>query len=302
MKRFRFFLSRCGLISMFLVTVLSAAAETTTTLPQRLVSLAPSTTEILFSLGLGNKVVGVTRFCDYPTSAARITKIGGLMDTNYEALVALKPDLTVLLTSHRDAQRELEKLKIRTLITPHETLGDIHEAIKMIGEACGAEPAATRLLDNLTSRTEAIRKAVAGHTPPRVLVCVGRDVDSGQLAGIYVAGRHSYYNEIIETAGGVNAFTDETVAYPQLTAEGVLRINPDVIIDLVSMIKPTGKTAQQIASQWDQLRLVTAVRKHQLHVIVGTYALRPSPRYIQFLEELARILHPEEFKGAATYE
>jgi iron complex transport system substrate-binding protein len=287
---------------LFGAATLPAMADMTTTLPRRIVSLAPSATEVLFDLGLGSKVVGVTRFCDYPSSTSAITKVGGLMDTNYEAILSLKPDLTVLLVSQRDTKRELEKMKLKMLLIPDETLEGIHKAIRSVGEACGAQAAAIRLLDNLTSRSEAVRRAVQERPRPRVLICVGRDVESSSFSGLYVAGRHSFYDEIIEAAGGVNAYTDEKVAYPQLAAEGVIRLNPDVIVDLVGMVKPAGKTAEQIARQWDQLRLVAAVRQHRVHVIVGNHALRPGPRYIQFLEELAHILHPEAFKEATAHE
>lgn len=301
MNQYRHIFSRFVLVVMLLCAS-NTRAETTATLPQRIVSLAPSTTEILFDLGLGSKVVGVTRFCDEPASASAIAKVGGLMDANYEAIVSLKPDLVVMLNSQRDARRELEKMNIRTLATPHETIADIHESIRLIGAACSVEPAATRLRIDLIRRTKSIQQAVQGRTRPRVLICVGRDLDSGQLSGLYIAGRHGFYEEIIEAAGGVNAFEDEKIAYPQLAAEGVMRLDPDVIVDLVSMIKPTGKSAEQIARQWEPLRTVGAVRHHRVYVIVGNHALRPGPRYIQFLEELAQILHPEAFKKAPPHE
>ncbi len=97
--------------------------------PQRIISMSPATTEILFALGQGSKVVGVTRYGDYPEAATTIARVGGFMDPNYEEIVALKPDLVILLTSHRDVKDELEKMHIRTLATPHETIADIHQAI-----------------------------------------------------------------------------------------------------------------------------------------------------------------------------
>ena len=221
-------------------------AEQVAPVPQRIVSLAPSTTEILFNLGLGKKVVGVTRYCDYPTSATAVSRVGGLMDTNYEAILGLRPDLVVLLASNRDAQRELEKMRIPTLVTPHDTLDDIHESVRLIGEKCGAQAAVDQILKDLAVRTEAIHQAVSGRNRPRVLVCVGRNVESDDFSGLYVAGRHTFYDEIIEAAGGTNAFSDERIAYPQLSSEGVVQVNPDVIVDLVSELKPGGKTVEEI--------------------------------------------------------
>jgi iron complex transport system substrate-binding protein len=259
--------------------------------------MAPSTTETLFALGLGDRVVGVTRYCDYPAATSEIAKVGGYVDPNYEAIVALRPDLTILLTSHSDAKMELEQLGIRTLSTPHKTVEDVHEAIRLIGQACDAEDRAEALLEDLNRRTQAVQLAVEAQSRPRVLICIGRDTDSGELSGMYMAGRQGIFDEIIEMAGGTNAFADELAAYPQVSAEGVIQVNPDVIVDLVSHISPGAKTPEEIKGQWSRLRTVAAVGDGQVHVIEGNHALRPGPRYIQFLEQLARLLHPDSFAG-----
>ena len=262
-------------------------------LPTRIISMAPSTTETLFALGLGDQVVGVTRYCDYPPEVNEIAKVGGYADPSYESIVALRPDLVILLTSHDEAKRELEKLKIPTIVTPHTTAADIHEAIRLIGTTCGAEARAHELLANLIQRRQAIAQAVETSRRPRVLLCIGRDTDAGQLAAIYVAGRHGFFDQIISMAGGINAYQNEQVPYPQLSAEGVVRLNPDIIVDLVSEIRPNGKTQQEIEQQWNPLRTVPAVRDGRVHVIVGPYALRPGPRYVELLEQLAGLLHVE---------
>jgi iron complex transport system substrate-binding protein len=139
---------------------------------------------------------------------------------------------------------------------------------------------------------------VKDRAKPRVLICIGRDTESGQLAGLQVAGRNGFYDEIIQAAGGVNAYSDESVAYPQLSAESVVKLNPNVIVDLVNRIRPGGRTAVEITRQWDPISIVAAVRRHRVHVIVGNHALRPGPRYIEFLGELARLLHPQAFRKA----
>lgn len=289
------FIGVCLTLTLLCGAVSSAHSHKLEKRPERVISLAPATTEILFALGLGSKLVGVTRYCDYPEPAKAIRRIGGFFDPNYEQIVALRPDLMILLTSHRDAQRELAKMGIPTLTVPHKTLDDIHEAIRLIGAACGARTRAAELVEELTNRTQAVYLAVDGCPRPRVLVCIERDTESGKLAGIYIAGRNGFYDEIIQLAGGVNVCKDGSVAYPQLSAEGVIQLDPEVIIDLVNHIKADGKAPKEIAQQWNQLRLVTAVREKQVHTVVGSHALSPGPRYVQFLEQLARLLHPEAF-------
>jgi iron complex transport system substrate-binding protein len=268
--------------------------------PRRIISMAPSATETLFALGLGDKLVGVTRYCDYPPKAKEISSVGGYVDPNYEQIVALKPDLVILLSSHVDAQRGLEKLGIETLVVPHATVNDIHKAILRLGAACGAKEKARDLVQGMERRIEAVGHKVKGMPRPRTLICIGRDTQTGQLAGMYIAGRHEYFDEVLELAGGVNAYRDERVAYPQVSAEGIISLNPDVIVDLVGELNPEGKTATEIATQWDRLRPVQAVRHDKVHVIVGDHALRPGPRYVRFVEELARLLHPEAFAEDAA--
>jgi len=260
---------------------------------QRIISLAPSTTEILFALGLGDRIVGVTCYCDYPPAAQKIEKIGGYVDPSYEAIVALKPDLVVLLTSHRDIKVQLEKMKIRTLTVPHKSIGDIHEAIRLIGEATGKSGEAQTLINDLNQRTQTVKKTIEKQPCSRVIVCIGRDMKSSQLSGMCMAGHDAFYNEIIELAGGTNVCNDLSVAYPLLSAEGVVQLNPDVIIDLIG--KTDENSTDKIKSQWNQLSTISAVRNKQVFVIMGNHALRPGPRYIEFLEQMARLLHSNAF-------
>lgn len=277
----------------------SPGSEDNAIVPRRIISMAPSTTETLFALGLGDRVVGVTRYCDYPPEAAGIVTVGGYVDPSYEAIVSLRPDLVILLSSHRQARRELAKLGIDTLTVPHTTVADVHEAIRLIGQACGAEDRADALLRELAERSSAVRQAVEGKNRPSVLLCIGRDTASGQLSGIYVAGRDEFYDKIIAAAGGVNAYRDERVPYPQLSAEGIIRLDPEVIVDMVSHINPEDKTPGDIGQQWSQLQTVNAVRQGRVYVIVGQHALRPGLRYVEFMEQLARLLHPEAFAAGA---
>ena len=271
------------LVALFAVCTSAVAAD----MPARIVSLAPSITEMLFALELGDRVVGVSRFCTYPAAAQPLPRVGGFGDPHYEVIVALQPDLVVVLDSHRDAMRQLNALHLRTLMLPHQTIADIHTALAMIGRACGVQPAADALCAQLKCREAAIRRAVAGQARPRVLLCIERDLDSGQLAEVYVAGRNGFYDELIELAGGVNAYRDERVAYPQLSAEGIISLDPDVIVDLVRRVPPQ----RDIRQQWASLQTVGAVRRGRVYVAAGEHVLRPGPRYVRLLEGLAGMLH-----------
>ena len=270
--------------------------------PRRLVSLAPSITEIVFALEQGDRLVGVTRFCDHPAAAAGIAKVGGFVDPNYEAIVALAPDAVFLLASQRDARTRLEALRLRTVSTPNQTIQDIQLAIHRIGEACEVGPAAEALLSRIDLRTRAVKDAVRHRPRSRVLLCVGRDMGSGTLSGMYVAGRRGFHDQIIELAGGLNACTNAAFAFPQISAEGVIQLDPDVIVDLRSE-SVSGKTAPGDGERpWSRLGMVAAVRNSRIHSLIGNQALRPGPRYVDFLEQLARLLHPEAFPDPGHHE
>jgi iron complex transport system substrate-binding protein len=262
--------------------------------PKRIISMSPGTTEMLFALGQGQRVVGVTRYCDYPTSATTKTSIGGFFDPNYEKIITLKSDLVILLTPQDAAKAELERLKIPTLTVPNETIDDIYTALLTIGKTCGVDEKAQAFVADLKQRVEKVKNTVKDRKPPRVLICIQRDMTSANMSGLYTAGKGTFYDEIITKAGGLNAVTDN--GYPKLSAEGVIALNPDIIIDLAGDLDKVDKTPETIIKQWDFFKTVKAVRDDRVHLIVGYHALRPSPRFVLFLEQLASILHPEAFK------
>ncbi len=266
--------------------------------PARILSMAPSTTEILFALGLGDRVVGITRFCDFPPEAQSLPRVGGYMDPNYEQIVRLQPDLAILLDTHKDVDRQLNRFGLHTLLIPFATIADIHASIDMIGNACGAAPAAKKMLSSLQQRQKQVQRATAKRQPekkPRVLICIGRDHAKGSLAGLYIAGRNSFYDELLEWAGAVNAYTDTRTPYPQISVEGLLHLNPDIILDLIQTV-PEHRSLADIRSDWASLASIRAVQQGQVHIITGDDALRPGPRYIRFLEQLADLL--EAYAGA----
>ena len=260
----------------------------------RLISMAPSLTEIVFALGLQDQLVGVTRYCDFPPAARDIAQVGGFFDPSYEEMVALRPDLVLLLDSHTQVAAELDKLGLAHFMSPHKEVADIPRAVEMIGHRCGAADRADSLAADLRRRADAVHKRVWDLSAPRVLLCIGRDRSGGDMAGMHFAGQDGFYDALLDLAGGHNALSGHAVDFPQLSAEGILDTDPDLIIDLVSRL-PEGQTRAQIAAQWERLPACRAVAAGQVHVIVGDHALRPGPRYILFLEELARLLHPDAF-------
>ena len=266
--------------------------RTSSAAPLRIVSLAPNITETLYALGLGDKLVGVSRFCTYPPEAQEKPKIGGLYDPNYEAIVRLRPDLIVMLTEHATIMEGLEKLGIHSLVVRHATIDDILDSFVRIGDGCGAAEEGRRLQQDIQKRLETLEKKNASKKRPRVLVCVERTTGTGQLADIYIVGNDGFLNRIIAAAGGVNAY-DGNVAFPIVSMENVMKMNPDVIVDLVGGLTGNRFQSENDLSDWKEVAEVAAVKNGRIFSFDQHYATVPGPRFIQIVEDLARILHPE---------
>ena len=254
---------------------------------QRIVSLAPSATEILFSLGLGDKVVGVTRFCNYPPEAQGKIKVGGFYDPNYEVILSLKPDLVVLLNEHEKPREYLSSLNIDLLVLDHRSLDGILDSITKIGMACERGEEARGIVEDLSRRIEVVRSKTKDLPSPRVMVSIGRSV--GELKNIYIAGQDGFYNEMLNLAGGRNIYTDNRIKFPLLSKEAIVRLNPDIIIDLVAGVEGE----KPAIADWEKFREVNAVKNKRVYLLTEDYMVIPGPRFILIIEKLARIIHPE---------
>lgn len=259
----------------------------------RIVSLSPSITETLFALGLGERVVGVTRYCRRPPEAQKRTLVGGYLDPNYEAIVGLQPDL-VIVRGEKDAFVEsFRKLGVKVLAVRHQSVADILSAIEVIGRTCGASAEAERLVADLQGRIDRLRAKTKGVPRPRVLLVVERALGTGTIQDAYVAGADGFLNDLIDLAGGQNAFPKTSVGVPVVSAEGVLQINPDVIVELMSPERAAGRSHAALLADWKPLASVAAVRAGRLYVIDDEGILVPGPRFYRLAERLARLVHPE---------
>lgn len=261
------------------------------TVPARIVSLAPSTTETLFALGLGDRVVGVTRYCEFPPEARSKPSIGGYYDPNYEALVDARPDLIITLPEHEEVRRELRKLGLRFMTVDHRTVPRILESVEAIGAAGGVPERAAALRAELSARIRKLEARTAGLPRPRVLVSIGRMAGDEAMTRITACGRGGFYDELIGLAGGVNAFERE-VSFPAISPEGLLATKPDVVIDLYPDIRKSGLKVETVRAQWKALPGMSA----RIHVVEESYAVVPGPRVVLLLEEMARAVHPEVFR------
>jgi iron complex transport system substrate-binding protein len=278
----------------FFLTIISAIALSVQSRlparePGRIVSLAPNITETLYALGLEDDVAGVTRFCTWPPGAREKPEVGGYLDPNLEAIISLEPDLVIMLPAHERLRPFLDQLEIEHLTVPNETIPEIIETIRVIGDRCGVGERAAALADSLESAIGSSCASGGEGMEPRVLIVVDRQ--QGEVPSeVYAAGKGTWYDEIIEAAGGMNVLTSASPAYPMLSPESMAYLRPELIIEVVPWAEESGLSAEEIASDWESLSLLDAVEDGSLYVLTGRHAAVPGPRFVTLLEEICRIL------------
>lgn len=268
-----------------LVWIAACSPATAQDGPRRIVSLAPSVTEVLFEAGAGPRVVGVTRYCRFPREALSLPKVGGYLTPSYETLVALQTDLVVTLAEHADVEPRIRALGIPILRVDHRTLEGIVRSIEQIGERCGVTTRAKPAADALRQRVAAAKRLVTG-ARPRVLICFGRAEDFRRLTA---AAPGTIHDDLITQAGGLNVLTSDTIAYPTLSAEGVMRLNPDVIIEFSS----ASTDAAVLRRQWSRLDSIRAVRNNRVYAFIGEFLSVPGPRFVRFADTIAQAIRGE---------
>ena len=252
---------------------------------QRVISLAPGLTEIVFAIGRGDTLVGVTKFCDYPEAARRIPKIGGFLDVSMEALVALDPDIVVAYPEHAGRMKALPA-QVRLVTVRHDRLSDLLLSIQEIGKALDEGKEAARLVNAIRERLRRVELRVRGIRRVRTLCIAGRNAD--ELKNMFIIGRNDFLNELLEIAGGTNAYQGE-VDYPNISLESVIALDPEFILEISSHYE--GIADERIFSLWRPLAMVTAVARKQVRIIKDPSWLRPGPRVGHVAEELAALLH-----------
>lgn len=251
--------------------------------PRRIVSLAPNLTETLFALGSGDKVVGVTEYCDYPPEAQRLPVVGGLTDPNLERILELRPDLVVMSGSGnmRSDYERLTSAGIPVFVSKTKSLGTILSLITRLGVLTDCTAAADSILEGITETRDSIAATVFQNPPPRVLLLVS-------IRPLIAAGPGTYLDELISLCNGENIAPHTTAAYPIMNREEVLRQDPDIIL-MTSDIAPNNNDMTTEYSEWESL---SAVRTGMIDALNADIISRPGPRVGRALRLIARSLHP----------
>jgi iron complex transport system substrate-binding protein len=256
--------------------------------PKKIVSLAPNITEILFSLGLDDEIVGVSIHCTFPEKAKSRVRVGSYISLDFERITSLKPDLIIATGAGntREMVDRLEKLGFKTYVIFPKNFNGILQSIGHIGQVVNREKEARGIIEEMKKRRQRVIELTGDLPRPKVFIQIGD-------APVVTVGKGSFADDLIRLAGGENVAGKEKEVYPRFGMEEILKRAPEVIV--ISSMNPKADY-QKTFQEWARWKTIPAVKNGRIHLMDSDLLDRPSPRIVDGLEELARVLHPGKFK------
>jgi len=255
--------------------------------PQRIVSLVPSATELIYALGGEDRLVGRTDFCDYPPAAKSKTSVGGMISPSLETLVALKPDLVIVTSSgnREETFKQIERLGIAVYRVGADRISEVKEVARRMGQLTGREAAVGPLLDAIDRRVATVRDAVKPFGRPRVLYVLWPDP-------LIVPGKKALVTDLLDIAGAESITKADAQDYPRYSLEAAVAKSPEVIV-----LANHGSQSGPIAlDRWKRLTSLPALKAGRIHSVDGNLMHRYGMRVLDGLDQLARAVHPEAFR------
>jgi iron complex transport system substrate-binding protein len=268
----------------------AACAVAAQSRPQRIVSLVPALTEMLFAVGAGPQVVGVSSYDEYPPQVASLPRVGALLDPDTERILSLTPDLVLTYGSQVDLQAQLRRASIPTFDYRHGGLDHIFVTMRQLGQRTGHITEANAIVAEIEARINAVKTRVAGKARPRTLLVFGREPKT--LRNIYVSGGSGFLRDMLVAAGGQDVFEDVGRESVQATTETILIRAPEVILEIRSQNIPVGPELDEEIASWSRLASVPAVKNRRIYLLGGQQMTVPGPRVADGIERMARVLHP----------
>lgn len=255
--------------------------------PEKVISLMPSNTEILYALGLGEKLIAVSEYCNFPKEVADKQKLAAGEKMNIEAIIALKPDAAFIgkMSAMEDQIKQLEEAGIKVVITEANNLSDTYKVIEMIGKSMGKTSEAEALIETMKKGLDDIKEAVKGKTASSIYVEV-----SPLQYGLWSCGKNTFIQELIEIIGAKNIF-DDVEGWSAVSEEQVLQRNPDIIITTSSPLTGINDPVGEINSRknWNG---INAVKNGKVFMLDADMISRPAPRLLDAAKELVKIVYP----------
>jgi len=261
---------------------------------RRIVSLVPNVTEMLFAVGAGAQVVGVSSYDDFPPETKALPRVGALLDPDTERILSLRPDLVVVYGSQSELEGQFTRAGIRVYPYRHGGIDSIQQAIGDLARLTGHPVDGDRVIRDVRSQLDAVGRRVRGERRPRTMLVIGRD--AGALRGVYASGGIGFLHELLDIAGGDDVFGDIKQEAVQPSNETMIVRAPEVIIELHPGEQPPADALQKERVAWNLLASVPAIRTGRVHLLYGGYLLSAGPRIGRAAQTLARVLHPDAFK------
>lgn len=278
-------------IALCLLFAAAVSAQT----PQRIVSAAPSITEMLYALGLGDRVVGVTEYCDFPPEVEQKAKIGSYLNPSMETIVAMRPDLAVVLEEHGALIEKLERVNVPVLAVQHNDVAGIYASLRAVADRVGVRPEAERRIAEIRTALERVRTKSVGLKKRKTIFVIGRTPDT--LSNLVCVGRGSFLNELIEAAGGINALADTVAFYPRISREALLAGGAEVVVDMGDMsgnVDASDEHKRSVVKLWQNgFPDMPAVRAGRVYAVDDDRFVVPGPRIGETAELFFRMIHPE---------
>ncbi|MBU2490616.1 MAG: ABC transporter substrate-binding protein [Proteobacteria bacterium] len=257
--------------------------------PCRIITMAPSITEIAFALGQEHRVVAVSDFCHFPPEAERFPRVGGFVNPNLERITALSPDLVILQGVAEKAARFCKSRGIPVLFVDMDSIPSIFAGIRSMGDRLDCRERAEELIRGIRADLDDVRESISGKRRRKVFICIGRE--PGGVASLYTTGKNSFVSQLVEAAGGDNIFSDVLIPYPEASKESLLRRAPEVILEIrLGRVLDEDERAR-LTGEWQVLHGIPAVDNGDVHVLSEDFLLIPGPRVGQATRRFAEVLH-----------
>lgn len=267
---------------------------------QRVISTSPAITEILFALGAGNRVIGVTDFCSYPKQACRLPSIGGPLNPSTETWIALKPDLIIIQEDSKVIQKNAKILRIPILTVSVNNLKNILTSIQTMADTLQMPQAGHQLAVKIKSKIEGYRTHLKKIKPRQVLMLLSDTNDPSR--DLYAVGRGTFLNELLTIAGGNNVLPDTMAKYPKVSKEYIIAKSPEIIIEVGPKSNLSKEETLARKKTWGKFSTLRAVKNDRIYFIGADYILIPGPRLLNILNDFTRTIHPELYSDQPSKE
>ena len=278
-------------LAILLLTAAATGRPQTPARPQRIVSLIPAVTEMIYAMGDGSRVAAVSNFDHFPADVDRLPRVGGLLDPSVERILAIKPDLVIVYATQKELIERLDRAGIPYFSYQHRALADIMTTIRAVGARIGSAARGDAVAAEMDRTLAGIRAKTANLPHPATLLVFERD--PGSLRNVYASGGYGFLHDMLEIAGGRNVFAGMKQQAVQASTEMLLTSKPDVIVELRYGDSLKNADIARELRAWDALASIPAVRTHRVSVLTGDEFVVPGPRVVEATLKLARVIHPD---------